>query len=130
MWAPNPDGNGHGLWIHLEYDERTNRPVLLMIDPGAGGTESLVEIPVYLDHATLTEALAEFRARDPHIAQRVERVEAYLAIAAYLAGPEADVQHLDRPDPGPSRPAHARQRERTFVRHLRLIVNVRSRVHS
>lgn len=110
-------GHDGGLWIHLESDAATGRPELrILLDLGGGGLESLMPIPVYLDRPSVTEALADMRATalatlsqrnadvrggdlDVAVADLAGRVDAYLAIAAYLSRPEADIigDRGDRP---------------------------------
>jgi hypothetical protein len=125
LWSPAPDQSGSGLWMHLEHDVNTGRPELrLLLDPGFGGLDALLPIPIYLDRPTLTEALADFRAttaatlgpvarhgQDVHggamddaVADLADRVDTYLAIAAYLCRPEADIRHASRPGRPPVRP--------------------------
>lgn len=122
-WCVYVHDGASGLWMHLEHDVNTGRPELrLLLDlPG----ESPLPIPIYLDRETVTEALADMRATavaslagpgevvpgqdvrggelDASVAVFAERVEAYLAIAAYLARPEADVGERGRPAVRPVR---------------------------
>lgn len=117
VYIAEPDQAGAitgGVWMHLEHDANTGRPelrLLLDTDP-ALGLEGLLPLPVYLDRETVTEALADFRATaaasiggrtgadvrggdlDATVAQLAERVDGYLALARYLARPEADIRSL------------------------------------
>ena len=61
--AGHPEGPGAGVWMHLEHDAKSGRPELrLLIDFGQDELDRLLEIPVYLDRESTTQALADFRS--------------------------------------------------------------------
>jgi len=119
VYMPADEG---GLWMHLEWDANTGRPELrLLIDQH----DWVLPIPVYLDRPTVTEAVADMRATalasmagpgevvpgqdvrggelDAAVARVAEQVDAYLAIVAYLARPEAVIRERGRPEVRPVR---------------------------
>lgn len=123
------DGEGL-LWMHLEHDVNTGRPELrLLIDlPG----RQPLPIPVYLDRPSLTEAIADMRATtlatlegygqdvrggdlDSAAAALAEQVERYVAIAAYLARPEALIAERGRPGVRPVRTSRLARGRRVWL---------------
>lgn len=115
----HPEFPGAGLWAHLEYDVNNGRPELrLLLDLGDGLP---VPVSVYLDRGSVVEALADWRATalaslgrqganvrggvlDSAAARLAEKVDGYLGLLAYLARPEADIVHAERPGARPVRP--------------------------
>lgn len=105
---------GAGLWMHLEHDMNTGRPELrLLMD--VPGEPAPLPVAVYLHRETITESIGDFRATimanlaggagrdvrggelDAIAAAFAERVEAYLAVAAYLSREQADIGERGRP---------------------------------
>lgn len=121
--ADHPEWPGAGVWMQLEADVNTGRPELrVLIDLVQGGLDTLLTIPVYLDRPTLTEALADYYATDlatavssrpgldvhggeldAVVARLADLVDGYVAIASYLARPEADIVNADHPGVRPAR---------------------------
>lgn len=131
-----------GLWMHLEHDLNTGRPELrILVDPGTGGLDGLVPIPIYLDRPSVTEALADAKATtfagldilagrdgfegagvdvrggepDKVIADLAEFAERYVAVAAYLSRPEADIRCLEDPNARPQRLRRPARDKRTWL---------------
>lgn len=105
---------GAGLWAYVNHDGSTGRPQLcLLLDLNNGGLDRLIHVPVYLDRASLTEALAEMRAElrgktkgrwhpavkhwtlDDSVATLADAVDKLAALVAYLAQPTADIRAAD-----------------------------------
>lgn len=57
-----PDQRGAGFFAHLDYVDGSPRRCLVL-DISSGGLADLTPIPIYLDRATLADALADWRAR-------------------------------------------------------------------
>lgn len=126
LYLPEALSDGADLWAHLEHDINTGRPELRLMVFWGGRH---YPIPVYLDRATVTEAVADFLATaratgdvgeryrtgrdvhggalDPVIGQIADEVDSMIALVSYLCRPEADIQELGRP--GVSPPPRARR---------------------
>lgn len=118
----SPEWPGVNIWMHLEYDVNTGRPELrLLLELGTP-----LVLPVYLDRESTTEALADMRSTvlaslqgtgadvrggelDSTMASLAEQVDGYLAIAAYLSRPEADIVHATKPGAKPVKPKRPKQ---------------------
>lgn len=113
--SDHPEFPGVAAWLHLEWDANSARPELrVLVDVG----ESPLPIPIYLDRQSVTEAIGDYVATaqgsaganlrggalTAGVAAFAEHVEAYIALAAYLARPEADIVHATKPGVKPIKP--------------------------
>lgn len=113
--SDHPEWPGVAAWLHLEWDANNNRPELrVLVDVG----ERPVPIPIYLDRGSITEAIGDYVATamgpmggnvrggalNEQVAAFAEHVEPYIALAAYLARPEADIVHATKPEVKPIKP--------------------------
>lgn len=113
----SPERPGVNMWMHLEYDVNTGRPELRLLLE----LSTPLVVPVYLDRGSTTEALADMGATtlaslqgpgadvhggelDSTTASYAEHIDGYLAVAAYLARPEADIVHATQPGVRPVKP--------------------------
>lgn len=118
----SPEFPGVGVWAHLEADANTGRPELRLLLDNGDVDQPQMSIPVYLDRGSTTEALGDYRATtlasmggqrgtnvrggqlDAAAAALAEQVDGYLGVLAYLARPQADIQHATRYGLRPVRP--------------------------
>lgn len=99
---------GNGVFAHLEYNYRSDRPELrLLIDFGNGGLGRLFPVTVHLDETALSDAISDLRTVAAVVDMSIHKLEqsfgGLLSVLAYLGSPEADIVHGTEPDLKPER---------------------------